>query len=271
MITYVGIYLPTHPHRNSTDFSALFEHQCTTYDDATPCCPNLYPFPNAGCRDPRLLRQNCSTTFKPSLLAKFGSALAPSEGKSGTVNTNCFYRSGYLLSQGFSPLTYQVEARKYGGLFLEGMCGLATPAGTSCFDPRDTSVPQDYSQCSPQFLYPWFGGKTATYVPWASRGYHEGAFPQPAEPVAGWTPPADSETRRLFRLPVADISKMLCTPSPFINAGHADNPLAERPRRNIAGFMVPCNDLMTQVRSAGAGEKAMLFLFMYYTYFWYKP
>lgn len=115
----------------------------------------------------------------------------------------------------------------------------------ACFDETANS-PQEYSTCSPGFMFPWFGTTTATYRPWI----YQNNVPRHGAPVPvpGWTPPSDGRTRRLFRLPVADITKMVCTPSPFVNAGHANDPTAPRPRKNLAGFMVPCNDLMTQVQ-----------------------
>ena len=133
----------------------------------------------------------------------------------------------------------------------EGSCTLATPAGNLCFEidytgQPSSGSPQQYQECSPGFLYPWFGKTKATYRPWVRKN-NKPAYGDPTT-VPGWTIPTDSQSRRMFRLPVADITKMQCSPSPFINAGHANDPTALRPRKNLAGFMVPCNDLMTQVR-----------------------
>jgi len=236
---------PTGVFCTSTDFAALFTQTCQEYIDATPCCLNLYPPGGRGCVESKLLKKKCTTRLKPSLLAKFGTSLAPSQGKTGDVTSMCSYRLGGVTRSGFSewygvPIQHFVENS-------EGFCGLSTPENQVCFDSADSKSPSAYGACSPQFVYPWFGNETATYKPWKFGSDFRKNDLGPAELVPGWTVPNDSATRRLFRLPVADISRMVCSPSPFIKAGHENDPNELRPRRNSAGFIIPCNDLMTQV------------------------
>jgi hypothetical protein len=101
----------------------------------------------------------------------------------------------------------------------------------------DTFHPQFYD-CAPQFEYPWFSklltapGRGGPFTEDVNLIYHN---------------PPDSLTRRMFRMPVFDLSKSSCSASPFINAGHAQDPGALRSNFSAIGFFTPCNDIMTQV------------------------
>lgn len=119
----------------------------------------------------------------------------------------------------------------YGGpTSLEGLTNACT-----C----DTFHPQFYD-CAPRFEYPWFS-KLLT-----APGMG-GPFIEDVNVSAIYHNPPDSLTRRMFRLPVVDLSKSQCSASPFTNAGHAQDPGALRSNFSAIGFFTSCNDIMTQV------------------------
>lgn len=144
--------------------------------------------------------------------------------------------------------------RKY---YKFGACGLAMTelnqydlsicTGTFIYNGRfldkiENADPLFYldmrQNCSHQFSFPWFN--SAIYKT-------DEQVPSPYQNFPGYAFPSDSKTRRMFRLPVLDINDIQCTPSPFINAGHVNDPSAPRSSTSSAGFRIPCNDLMTQV------------------------
>jgi len=82
--------------------------------------------------------------------------------------------------------------------------------------------------CSDEFEYPWFPEVLSRSEPYT--------------PYPEWrtNPPDETRNLKMFRLPVVDIDKIKCTASPFLFAGHADDPSQLRPRRSSAGFPAPC-------------------------------
>lgn len=94
------------------------------------------------------------------------------------------------------------------------------------------------------FVYPWFPEM------WF-RVTHER---EDRTNMPGWPNPYDSLTRLMYRLPALDITKIQCTPSPFVNAGR--DGITPRARFNSIGVPTLCNDEMTQavVGMIGPGE-----------------
>jgi hypothetical protein len=93
----------------------------------------------------------------------------------------------------------------------------------------------DRMNCAPEFVYPWLLDAVGT-------PFEGNSFPDYFRPLPEWPAEAStaSQQRKMFRLPYLDIQKLACTPSPFINAGHKDNPNAPRRRLSSAGFPIPC-------------------------------
>lgn len=74
-----------------------------------------------------------------------------------------------------------------------------------------------------QFKYPWF----------LEQVERQSQAPVPGTGVG-------SVGEKMFRLPVVDLDKATCTPSPFLFAGHADDPSRPRSKQSIASFPMPC-------------------------------
>lgn len=105
-----------------------------------------------------------------------------------------------------------------------------------------------------EFAYPWFSDPVATnlvhievqYPPYNTI-YNSTTirFDESFEPLnrnkQPWPQPSqESRRRKMFRLPYVDLQRITCTPSPFVNAGHQEEPNAPRPRTSAAGIITPC-------------------------------
>ena len=119
-----------------------------------------------------------------------------------------------------SPLSLLI--RLYYDKDQQAACGLTRPKSTKygreiCYGnnllsrdefndpPLFTDV---YDAChQPDFVYPWFGTR-----PWY-RPMDAPGNSVPLVEYSQWTYPPDATTRKMFRLPYVDISKMQCTPS----------------------------------------------------------
>lgn len=177
--------------------------------------------------------------LQDSLLQKFNKTLAPSRNLTGVAHATC------LNPREPAPFTIYGCSFDTDGYGIDNDCKYANGGswGKRTYPPDGVngctcskSFP-DFDKCAPNFEYPWFRELLRSA---SSTGPYD-------EPVTPWHNPPDSLTRRMFRLPVVDLSKLTCTPSPFINAGHAQNSAQTRPSRSSTGFFTPCNDIMTQV------------------------
>jgi hypothetical protein len=208
------------------------------------------------------------TFLQESLLAKFNKSLAPSRNLTGVARGACFNlysnQCGFLTGGYGADNANCTDGHSRGDYYKQwndtGLQCQYDYENNGCdwiigynydYDGPTVSVGRvkacsclhffpEFNQCAPDFEYPWFSELLSAGYGWPRVNPFD-------KPVTPWHNPPDSLTRRMFRLPVVDLSQLTCTPSPFINAGHSQNPAALRASISSAGFITPCNDIMTQV------------------------
>ena len=214
---------PSGVYCSSTDFPALYNHNCTVYSDAAPCVLKeggtvYYPWRYQ-------MNKKCQVGLKSSLLKQFGSALLPSVKTGGTANVACGWHWVYVKPGNGGPDKYcsqqascglaKPDSNKYGvqicyGPTIKRSSNSASrcPSSSDCYYGKDAS----YSLCSQEdllhssdyicqqddFRYPWFASglyykQTDTVPPPDSVSLQQ---------ADGWSTPGDSATRQMFRLPI---------------------------------------------------------------------
>lgn len=201
-------YSPTGVYCSSLDFRYLYERTCQVNDKASPCCLGIYGRSSTTCPECTLrcetyndpVKKLCTTRVPEKVRNMIGQDVDWKRPQP----SNCGWAASLEVKQG---------------------CGSSEPSSMAyTLTAADCSVgnisnyrdmPDNYVQ------HPWM-------LTFRNRPINESTINEAAD------------VPDMFRLPVVDLNKVVCTPSPFLFAGHADDPDAPRPRRSIAGFPMPC-------------------------------
>lgn len=203
-------YSPSGVYCSSLDFNHLYERDCQLNDNASPCCADIRALKSCSNEVPSDCNLECQSSCDP--VKKLCTTRVPEQ-----VRNMIGQEVRWLDSQ---PSNCGWTA----SLNIDKSCGRRTAVSMTytVTSPATCSVGETVnSQSSP-----------SDYLqhPWVLK-YRAGG-----DVVIN----NRMNVPDMFRLPVVDINKIVCTPSPFTFAGHADDPGALRPRRSIAGFPMPC-------------------------------